>query len=82
MTSNYSKKLYDDYEKSQLKLDAILLELSNIKKEQKKELNKITKEFKKETLSLKDTIKDLTKSNTEKDKQIEKLLNEIDRLKN
>ena len=36
MTSNYSKKLYDDYEKAQLKLDAILLELSNIKKEHKK----------------------------------------------
>lgn len=30
MASNYSKNLYDDYEKAQLKLDAILLELCNI----------------------------------------------------
>lgn len=40
MTFNYSKIMYEDYEKTQLKLDAILLELSNIKKEHKKEIKK------------------------------------------
>lgn len=46
------------------------------------EIQKITKEFKVEISSLNDIIKDLINSNTEKDKEIEKLFNEIDRLKN
>lgn len=82
MASNYSKNLYEDYEKAQLKLDAILLELCNIKKEHKKELNKITKEFKKEISSLNDTITDLNKKLDDANKLIEKLKNDNDRLKN
>ena len=41
MTSNYYNKLYNDYEKTQEKLDAVLDELSSIRKEHKKELNNL-----------------------------------------
>lgn len=48
MASNYYNKLFNDYEKTQEKLDAVLNEPSNIRKEHKKEIKKITKEFKME----------------------------------
>lgn len=86
MASNYSKNLYDDYEKAQLKLDAILLELFNIKKEHRKELNTLKKsllsEFKKEKEDLNETIKSLSKQLEDANKLIEKLKNDNDRLKN
>ena len=71
MASNYYNKLYNDYEKTQEKLDAVLEELSNIRKDHKKELNKLN-----------DTIKDLNKMLEEANELNKKLQDEIDRLKN
>ena len=71
MASNYYNKLYNDYEKTQEKLDAVLEELSNIRKDHKKELNKLN-----------DTIKDLNKKLEEANELNKKLQDEIDRLKN
>lgn len=71
MTSNYYNKLYNDYEKTQEKLDAVLDELSSIRKEHKKELN-----------NLNATIKELNKKLDDANKLNKKLQNEIDRLKN
>lgn len=82
MASNYYNKLYNDYEKTQEKLDAVLCEISNIRKEHKKEINKLQKEFKLQKQELIETINSLTKQLEAANKQNEKLLNEIDRLKN
>ena len=89
MASNYFNKLYNDYEKTQEKLDAVLFELSNIRKEHKKELDDLKKENREEKLSLKNTISglkitvdDLNKQLSEAHKLNEKLQNEIDRIKN
>lgn len=82
MRKGYTTDFFKQLEELNYKLDSLLEENKKMKLEHKKEIKKITKEFKAEISSLNNTIKDLMKSNTEKDQQIEKLLNEIDRLKN
>ena len=82
MASNYYNKLYIDYEKTQEKLDSVLEELSNIRKEHKKELNELKKEFKYQKQELIDNINDLKKQLDKANKLNEKLQDEIDRLKN
>ena len=45
MASKYEKGLYKDYEKAVNKLDAVLSELTSIRKEHKNELKKLRHEF-------------------------------------
>lgn len=89
MASNYYNKLYNDYEKTQEKLDAVLDELSNIRKDHKKELNELKKQNQEEKQSLKNvilglkvTIDELNAKLDEANKSNKKLQDEIDRLKN
>lgn len=82
MRKGYTTDFFKQFEELNCKLDSLLEENKRIKSEHKKEVQKITKEFKKEISSLNNTINELIKSNMDKDKQIEKLLNDIDRLKN
>ena len=82
MRKGYTTDFFKQFEELNFKLDSLLEENKKIKSEHKKEIHKITKEFKNEISNLNDTINDLIKSNMDKDNQIEKLLNEIDRLKN
>lgn len=82
MKKGYTTDFFKQFEELNYKLDSLLEENKKTKSEHKKEIRGITKDFKAEISSLNDTIKNLINSNTEKDKEIEKLLNEIDRLKN
>lgn len=86
MASNYSKFLYNDYEKVCNKLDAVLSKLSNIEKEHKEEIKQLKNEFKNETKELKETIKQqsntiatLQKTLEEKNKEILRLKSKNDR---
>lgn len=86
LKTNYSKIFYEDYEKTQKKLDAVLEEITTIRKEHKEELKKLKKElttnFKKEKEELKTTIETLTKQLKETNELNKKLEEENDRLKN
>ena len=84
--TNYSKFLYEDYERTQNKLDAVLEELTSIRKEHKQELRKLKKDlkanFKQEKQELKATIDTLTKELKKANELNKKLQEENDRLKN
>lgn len=75
MTANYSNSFYRDYEKVCNKLDAVLSELTEIRKEHKKEKQDLTKkidELTKLVISLQKIIE-------EKDKEILRLKNKNDK---
>ena len=60
--SNYSNKLYEDYEKVCIRLDTLMEELSNIRKDHKNEIKQIKIEYKKETGNLNKTIKQMAET--------------------
>lgn len=89
MASNYSNQIYNDYEKTLIKLDKIMDKLSNIEKEHKKEIKDLKNTFKIKTISLNNKIENLTidlkeanKLNEKYLKKINELTLEIERLKN
>lgn len=67
MASKYEKGLYKDYEKAVNKLDAVLSELTSIRKEHKNELKKLRHEFTLEKKEIKDNL----------NSKIENLMNEL-----
>lgn len=77
-----SKLLYKDYEELTNKLDKVLTQLSNIQSEHKKEIKQLKKENKKIVNELKDTINTLQISLEKSEQKNQKLLLEIERLKN
>ena len=82
----YMNDFYRQFEELSLKLDSLLEENRQLKKEHKKEMNKLRKdllkEFKIEKDELKETINTLTKQLEEVNELNKKLQNEVDRLKN
>lgn len=79
---NYESGIYNDYEKLSNKLDKVLTQLSTIQSEHKKEIKKLKKENQKLVNELNDTIKSLQKDSQKDKETIQKLLLEIERLKN
>jgi len=79
--SNYSNKLYEDYEKVCTKLDMLMDELSNIRKEHKQEIKQLKDDYKKETNILNKTIKQMAETIDSLKELIEKKDQEILRLK-
>lgn len=79
--SNYSNKLYEDYERVCTKLDALMDELGNIRKEHKQEIKQLKTEYKKETSTLNKTIKQMSETIETLKGLIEKKDQEILRLK-
>lgn len=86
MAGKYEKSLYNDYEKAIIKLDAVLLELSNIRKEHKKEMLELRRDLTKEKNEIKDNlnkkIDELTKELNKSNELIKKLEEENERLRN
>lgn len=82
MASNYSKGLYNDYEKVLNKLDKITDKLNTIEENHKKEIKRLKLEHKRETDELIEQIDELKKSVQKKDELIEKLLEDRDKYKN
>ena len=82
MGKGFTTDFFKQYEELNNKLDLLLEENKRLKSEHKKEIEKLTTEFKKEISSLNNTIKELVNSNIEKDKIIDKLLEERDKYKN
>lgn len=79
---NYETGIYDDYEKLCNKLDKVLTQLSTIQTEHKKEIKQLKKENQRLVNELKDTIEKLQKDSQKDKETIQKLLLEIERLKN
>ena len=79
--SNYSNKLYEDYEKVCIRLDTLMEELSNIRKDHKNEIKQLKIEYKKETGNLNKTIKQMAETINSLKSLIEKKDQEILRLK-
>lgn len=77
-----SRLFYEDYEKLSNKLDEVLTQLSTIQIEHKKEIKKLKKENKQLVDELNDTIKNLQKDSQKDQETIQKLILEIERLKN
>ena len=84
--TNYEKSLYNDYEEALIRLDAVLKELSEIRKEHKKELKNLAielkKGFKEEKEELKEEIETLTKDLQKSNDLVVKLKDENERLRN
>ncbi len=79
---NYEAVLYDDYEKLSNKLDQVLNQLSTIQAEHKKEITQIKQENQRLVHVLNETITNLQKSLEKSEKKNQRLLLEIERLKN
>ena len=82
MKKGYTTDFYKQFEELSKKLDSLLEESKTLKKEHKDEIRTLKKEFCKEKEGLKETIKGLIKQLDEANKLNEKLLIEIERLKN
>lgn len=74
--------LYGDYEKLSNKLDNVLTQLSTIQSEHKKEIKQLKKENQRLVNELNSTIKSLQLSLEKSEQKNQKLLLEIERLKN
>lgn len=73
--------IFKQLEECMKKCDSLSQDIKVIKKEHKQEIKKINNNFKKEKVQLNSQIASLNKIIVQKDGKIEKLENEVDRLK-